>query len=150
MEKKTENLKQAINKVLEFLQIDNPEIELKEEYQTIKVNIKLENDGFLIGEDGNNLKEFEHLLRLLARKQELEQRLFLDINNYRYSQEQGLKEIAKETAHKVLITKEPVKLTGLNAYKRRVVHTELAINPNIATESEGQEPDRYLIVKPYP
>jgi len=38
----------------------------------------------------------------------------------------------------------------MNAYERRIIHMELAINPNVTTESVGEEPNRCLVVKPYP
>jgi len=76
--------------------------------------------------------------------------VILDINNYRHNREEFLKEVAKETAHRVILTKEPIKLPAMNAYERRIIHMELATHPDVATESEGEEPERYLVVKPYP
>jgi len=60
------------------------------------------------------------------------------------------KKIAKDAARKVIVTKKPITLPPMNAYERRIIHMELAINPNVTTESVGEEPNRCLVVKPYP
>ncbi len=143
-------IKKILEEILSFFEINNFNLDVDEEDDALRVDLRLENAGFLIGSDGEHLRDLEHVLRTMLQRQKFEKRVVLDINNYRRGREEFLKEIAKETAHKVKLTKKPVKLPAMNAYERRIIHMELATHPDVATESMGEEPERYLVVKPYP
>lgn len=144
-------MEQIIKNLLSFFNIDDVEVEINEVDENLtNINIRTENGKILIGPDGSVLKDLELIIRLLAQKNNINKKINLDINGYRKYREEQLKKLAKETAHKVIITKNPIKLPPMNAYERRIIHMELAINPNVTTESVGEEPNRYLIVKPYP
>ena len=91
--------------------------------------------------------DFETLLRLVAQKKSLEY-VFVDVNNYRKERERLIVEIAKAAARKVLLTKGEVALPAMNAYERRLVHTELSVRPDVKTESLGEGHGRYVVVKP--
>lgn len=144
-----EQIKQLIEQILSFFDVDFS-VDLSENEETLRVNVKMDDAGFLIGANGDNLRELEFLLRAILQRQNYEKRIFLDINNYRRIREDNLKDLAKEIAHKVILTKKPQILPPMNAYERRIIHMELATNPDIATESEGEGINRHLIVKPYP
>lgn len=144
-------MEEIIKNLLSFFNIDDVEIEINELDENLtNINIKTESGKILIGPNGNILKDLELIIRLLAQRSNINKKINLDINGYRKYREEQLKKLAKETAHKVMITKNPIKLPPMNAYERRIIHMELAINPNVTTESVGEEPNRYLIVKPYP
>ncbi|HNW96560.1 MAG TPA: R3H domain-containing nucleic acid-binding protein [Candidatus Paceibacterota bacterium] len=144
-----EQIKQLIEKIISFFDADSS-VDLSENEDTLRINIRMDDAGFLIGANGDNLRELEFLLRTILQRQNYGKRIFLDINNYRRLREDNLKDLAKEIAHKVTLTKKAHALPPMNAYERRIIHMELATNPDIATESEGEGPDRHLIVKPYP
>ena len=144
-----EQIKQLIEKIISFFDA-NSSVDLSENEDTLRVNIRMDDAGFLIGANGDNLRELEFLLRTILQRQNYGKRIFLDINNYRRLREDNLKDLAKEIANKVTLTKKAHALPPMNAYERRIIHMELATNPDIATESEGEGPDRHLIVKPYP
>lgn len=144
-----EQIKQLIEKIISFFDA-NSSVDLSENEDTLRVNIRMDDAGFLIGANGDNLRELEFLLRTILQRQNYGKRIFLDINNYRRLREDNLKDLAKEIAHKVTLTKKAHALPPMNAYERRIIHMELATNPDITTESEGEGPDRHLIVKPYP
>ena len=114
------------------------------------------------------ITDLEHILRLAARKEQgvllaettndqthtesdtLDTRgfIFIDINNYRKERDRLIVEIAKAAARKCLINKGAISLPAMNAYERRLVHTELATRPDVKTESIGEGPGRYVVVKP--
>lgn len=144
-----EQIKQLVEQILSFFNVGFS-VDLSESEETLRVNVKMDDAGFLIGTNGDNLRELEFLLRAVIQKQNYGKRIFLDINNYRRIREDNLKDLAKEIAHKVILTKKPQILPPMNAYERRIIHMELATNPDIATESEGEGMDRHLTVKPYP
>jgi len=93
------------------------------------------------------ISDLEHLLRMAARKEEGDF-IFVDVNNYRKERERLIVEIAKAAARKALITKGAISLPAMNAYERRLVHTELSTRPDVKTESTGMGHSRYVVVKP--
>lgn len=124
---------------------------LSKKDQTLSVNIKVEEPQILIGERGETLLEIQHLLKIiLKRKTRMEEPLFLDldINDYKKKKTVFLKEMAKGLAEEVVLTKKEKILPSMPAYERRIIHMELADNPNITTESIGEEPERKIVIKP--
>ena len=108
-----------------------------------------ENAKFLIGRSGQNLKALEHILRAVLTKNS-EDTIILDVNDYRKSRAAYLIDVAKQAVTRVRNTQKSEALFPLSAYERRVVHMELAACPDITTESIGAEPQRRVIIKPYP
>ena len=106
--------------------------------------------------DGQWLKEwlpkligdFTHLTRLMGKKLNIEENIYVDLNHYRREREKIIVELAKAAARRAAITKNEVKLPAMNAYERRLVHTELATRPDVTTESLGEKFERCVIVKP--
>ena len=84
---------------------------------------------------------------MVAKKNQKES-IFLDINNYRHDREVLIAELAKAAAKKVFTTKQPVSLPAMNSYERRIVHVELALHPEVKTESAGEGKERYVIIMP--
>ena len=126
---------------------------LPQKDQTLPVNLKTEEPQILIGEGGETLLEIQHLLKTILRKKiEGEERFYLDldINDYKKKKTTYLKEMAKESAEEVVLTKKEKILPPMSAYERRIIHMELASNPNIVTESTGEEPERSVAIRPSP
>jgi predicted RNA-binding protein Jag len=118
----------------------------------------IEDDGrgaLFIYENENMIREnlpiivdaINHLLQMMARKDQ-QRTFFLDINNYRQERENLIAELARAAAKRAVATKESVSLPAMNSYERRLVHVELAIHPEVVTESTGTGKERYVIVKP--
>ncbi len=93
------------------------------------------------------VESVNHLVQMIAKKNG-EAAIFFDINNYRQERENLIAELARAAAKKVLQTKEKVSLPAMNSYERRLVHVELAIHPEVTTESVGDGKERYVVVKP--
>jgi spoIIIJ-associated protein len=74
----------------------------------------------------------------------------LDINDYRMKRLGDLKQDVKDAAKQVRLYGKHVPLRPMSSFERRIVHLLLAEYPDIATESVGQEPDRWVVIKPYP
>ncbi|MDR3582020.1 MAG: R3H domain-containing nucleic acid-binding protein [Candidatus Pacebacteria bacterium] len=88
-----------------------------------------------------------HLAQMVARKNRQES-IFIDINNYRHDRETIIAELARAAAKKAAATKEKISLPNMNSYERRIVHTELAIHPDVRTESVGEGKERYVVIIP--
>lgn len=126
------------------------------ETQTFLV-ASIESDGdlsMLIGKNGQNLTAFDHVARLLvSRKLNTEPgkppvNFIVDVNDYRKSKTNYLVDVARNVAKRVIQTQRAEALLPMNAYERRLVHTELALFKELQTESIGQEPRRRIVVKP--
>ena len=94
------------------------------------------------------VSDLERLVNLLAKKEGMEETIFVDVNNYRKERENIIIELAKAAARKVLLSKEEVTLPAMNAYERRLVHMELSTRPDVKSESMGEGRERHVIVKP--
>jgi spoIIIJ-associated protein len=116
---------------------------------TLMLDAIVADAGILIGEGGVHLTSWEHVLKAKAAK-ELGKHIpiVVDINNYRAQRDSVLREVAKKAARKAVLAKKPVPLPAMNAYERKIVHLELAYRPDVTTESEGEEPERRVVVKP--
>lgn len=107
--------------------------------------------NMLIGEHGANLAYSEHLLKKIIKKKFGEEFKFtLDINDYRMKRLEDLKQDVKSAAKEVRLYQKEVPLRSMSSFERRIVHLLLAEYPDITTESIGQEPERRVVIKPYP
>jgi spoIIIJ-associated protein len=116
---------------------------------TYTVNLSTDDEtGLLIGFRGENINAIQTVLGMMLKGQTGEwYRLVVNVGDYREKQEEKLKELADQSADRAIETKEPQPIYNLTAGQRRVVHMHLSQRSDIATESEGVEPERYLVVK---
>jgi spoIIIJ-associated protein len=94
----------------------------------------------------NILEPTEYLINLVLKKNK-EAPYVIDLNYYRKERERLIIELAKASAKKAKINKEDVHLPPMNSYERRLVHMEIASNPDLKTESVGFGKDRHIIIK---
>jgi len=128
------------------------ETEIKNPQENIvSINLKMSEPKILIGEKGRTLAEIQHLLRaIVARKIEETVLIDLDISDYKKKKYQYLKELARSLADEVSLTKREKVLFPMPASERRIVHLELAARTDITTESSGKDPERKIVIRPYP
>lgn len=148
------SLKKIKGTVEEFFKKMTFEVEIKilpQKDQTIPINIKTSEPQILIGERGQTLTEIQHLLKAILKRQ-IEEPFFidLDISDYKKKKIDYLKEMARAAADEVALSKKEKQLPSMPAYERRIIHLELAARTNVTTESIGQEPERRVVVRPYP
>lgn len=127
------------------------EIEVvKVEEDSFEVNIKTEGEaGLLIGFRGENIQSIQTLLGIMVKNKLGEwKRITVNVGDYREKQENKLKELADSIATRAVETKESQPIYNLNATQRRVVHMYLADRGDVTSESQGEEPNRYLVVSP--
>jgi len=130
------------------------EIEIKTPQDlTIPVEIKLVEPQILIGRRGETLLEIQHLIKIILKRKIVPDKNFyidLDINNYKKKKIEYLRQLARSEADEVSLSKKEKILAPMPAYERRIIHLELATRGDITTESIGEEPERKVIIKPYP
>ena len=103
----------------------------------------------LIGPNGATLESLQELARLsVFRKTGEHSRLMLDIGGYRANRRKELTAMAERTAEKVLKTGRVVRLESMSAFERKCVHDVINATDGIESESEGNEPNRRIVVRP--
>ena len=154
IEQNKEKIVATIKKIVGFMNLDC-QVEIREESDseskaTIVSVYTPDNVRFIIGKNGQNLKAFEHLIRAIFLKNKDSQNIVVDINDYKKSRASFVVDAAKQAVSRVRNTQKAEVLTPMSAYERRIVHMELASYPDVATESIGDEPQRRIVIKPYP
>ena len=105
--------------------------------------------GALIGRKGERLSALQHLVNLmLSRQMGTWTRVLVDVEDYRGRRERQLREIAERAARRVVETGKMLQLEPMPALERRWVHLALKSNPDVATQSIGEEPNRRIVVVP--
>ena len=103
----------------------------------------------LIGPDGATLEALQELTRLaVAQSTGVRSRLMLDVGDYRAKRRADLTALAGETARRVAEAGQPERLAAMNPFERKVVHDVIASVSGVHSESEGEEPNRRVVVLP--
>ena len=124
-------------------------IEVKNKEEIPKYIIFSDNDALLIGKNGKNLKALSTVVnQYLNTELGRNYKFVIDVNEYKEKREHSLERLAKRVAREVATTKIEVKLDSMNSYERRIIHNVLTNNKKVYTESEGEEPNRCVVIKP--
>ena len=134
--------------ILEKMEIyASPSVEIDEEEKLILVDVKGEDTSDLIGKRGQTLDALQYLVSIIANKgDENHYRVKLDTMNYRERRQKTLENLAKNIASKVKKTRKKIVLEPMNPYERRIIHSYLQGDKYVTTKSEGEEPNRKVVV----
>jgi spoIIIJ-associated protein len=114
----------------------------------LRADIYGEDVAFLIGRHGDTLQALNYLSNLIINKEkENYRRVIVDVEDYRQNKEENLRSLANRTAAKVVRYRRPVSLDPMQAYERRIIHTELQNHEYVETVSQGEEPNRCVTVR---
>ena len=123
-------------------------IEIKETEYGFSVVIIGDNSAALIGKEGRTLTSIQNILRQSLKKYgNFNIKVNIDISNYKAKRERNIMYEVKKVCREVLKTKIDAKLDPMNSYERRIVHTVVSDFDNLVTESEGVQPNRYVVIK---
>lgn len=124
-------------------------LEVKKRENGLNISIIADNNSILIGKNGRTLDSITAIIKQSIYNEIGEYYPFtLDVGEYKLEREAKLERLAKKVAREVAYTKVPAKLDPMNSYERRIIHTILADNKKVFTESEGEEPNRCVVIKP--
>ena len=124
-------------------------LEVKKRENGINITVISDNNSILIGKNGRTLEAITLVIKQMIHNEIGEYFPFvLDIGEYKVAREQKLESLAKRTAREVATSKVAAKLDPMNSYERRIIHSILADHRKVTTESEGEEPNRYVVIKP--
>lgn len=103
----------------------------------------------VIGRHGNTINALQYLVGLIAHNRLGQRvRVVIDTEGYRQRREETLRELARAYAKQVKETGQEAVLDALTSFERRIIHTALAGDPDVTTYSEGEEPDRRVVITP--
>lgn len=123
------------------------EIQKRENY--IKINMVSDNNPILIGKNGRTISSLQTLVRQsIQAKLGIRINIILDANEYKEKQQKNIERLAIKLAKDVRKTKVEIKMDSMNSYERRLVHNALSNFKGVTTISEGEEPNRFVVIKP--
>jgi spoIIIJ-associated protein len=137
-----------LERLLDILDVDG-DIDLDVEGDRASVAVVGGQLKTLIGPDGATLEALQELTRLaVAQSTGVRSRLMLDIGGYRAKRRADLTSLAGEAAARVAQSGQPERLAPMNPFERKVVHDVVAAAAGVRSESEGEEPNRRVVVLP--
>lgn len=117
--------------------------------ERIMINLVGDGLGILIGKHGQTLDALQYLTNLAAGKSFRHHYfILLDVENYRERRQDTLEALARRLAGKVKRTGEEVRLEPMAAGERRIIHLALQDDHAVSTDSEGEAPYRYVVIRP--
>ena len=145
-----EALRDLLELVADALDLD-ADVVVEEDDERLTGRLDGDDLGLFIGRHGQTIEAVQHLAqRVVGEKDgaEVRRRVVVDAAGYRERREQVLQRQAEDAAEDALRTGRPVALDAMTSSERRVVHEFLRDRGDVETESEGQEPNRHLVVSP--
>ena len=144
-----ERVRVLIAKVVETMGLE-AEVVVEESDEEIRVAVQGDDVGLLIGKHGSTIDALQHLAIRAAYLNESGDRkaVVVDAAGYRERREAALQRAADQAATDALEYGRAVELEPMGAYERRTVHTYLRDRTDIQTHSEGDEPERRLVITP--
>ena len=124
-------------------------VDMSETDEEIRATVNGDDLGLLIGKRGVTIDSLQHLVyRAAFRGRDERKQVTVDAAGYRERREAALHRMADRAAAEALRDDRPVELEPMRAGERKVVHTYLSERNDIETHSEGDEPDRRLVISP--
>ena len=144
-----EKIKNLVEEFIKLMGL-NLEVYVEEREEDFFVNISGDDSALFIGKRGESIEEFQTLVNAIYNKnkpRDEAKRVSVDSNNYIVKRIETLTNLAKRTAGKVIRERKDFKFEPMNAYERRIIHSALSEHDRVSTESFGNEPNRYIVVK---
>lgn len=139
----------AIGKITHALGIEADVDEYEGDEGEIILDIVGDDLGILIGRHGRTLDALQVLVGAITNRQ-LGRRypVVVDVSGYRHRRRAKIEEIARRAADRAARQHRPIQLRPMTSFDRRVVHVVLRDDRRVTTESEGEEPQRMVVVRP--
>jgi spoIIIJ-associated protein len=143
-----EALEELLEEIVDSLRLD-AEIEVEEQDGVLSGRVAGEDVGLFIGRHGQTIDAVQHLAqRIIFPDGPSAVRVVIDANGYRARRAEALRGAADNAAAEALSSGKPVDMDPLPPFERRIVHEYLRDRGGVETHSEGNEPERYLVITP--
>ena len=141
-------VREMLEEVVDALDVD-AEIQVSDDGEVVTGTLVGEDLGLVIGRHGQTIDALQHLAwRIAVRESDERRRVVIDAAGYRDRRAAALQAQADQAAADALRFSRPVALDAMTASDRKVVHEYLRDRGDVETYSEGDEPDRHLVVAP--
>jgi spoIIIJ-associated protein len=145
-----EALEELLEEIVEDLQLD-AKVAVLERDGVLTGRLDGDNVGLFIGRHGQTIDAVQHLAqRIVFPEGPSSVRVVIDANGYRERRAEALRADADDAADEAVSSGQPVDLDPLPPSERRIVHEYLRDRKDVETHSEGDEPERYLVISPVP
>jgi spoIIIJ-associated protein len=143
-----EALEELLEEIVEDLGLD-AEVEVAEADGVLTGRVEGDDVGLFIGRHGQTIDAVQHLAqRIVFPEGPSSVRVVIDANGYRERRAETLRADADDAADDAVSSGNPVELDPLPPFERRIVHEYLRDRGDVETHSEGDEPERYLVITP--
>jgi spoIIIJ-associated protein len=147
-EEPAERVRALVGRVVHGLGL-HATVDIDEGDDEIRATVNGDDLGLLIGKHGSTIDALQHIaFRAAFRGAEDRKQVTVDAAGYRDRRAAALHRMAERAAAEALEYDRPVELEPMRATERKVVHTYLSERTDVETHSEGDEPDRRLVVSP--
>jgi spoIIIJ-associated protein len=141
-------LRELLEEISDVLGLD-VDVTVEEADGVLTGSLEGDDVGLFIGRHGQTIDAVQHLAqRIVFPGGVSEARVIIDADGYRERRAESLRALALDAAEESLRVGEPVELEPMPASERRIVHEYLRERGDVETHSEGDEPERYLVVEP--
>ena len=140
-------IKETLLKITKDMGFDvNAEVKVRDDI--LNITLFSDKNNLLIGKDGKNMSALSTVVRqIVFNELGYYYKFNLDVGEYKLKQQKNLERMAHRLAREVAKTKVEVKLDPMNSYERRIIHNTLNDDRYVYTESFGEEPNRYVVIK---
>ena len=142
-------VKELVDKLISLMGLDVQTFG-EEREKDFYVNVTGEDSAIFIGKHGESIEQFQTVINYIYNKDKSRddaKHITIDSNKYAERRTETLTNLAKRTAGKVIREHKDFKFEAMNSYERRIIHSALANNDKVITESYGNEPNRCVVVK---
>ncbi|HYI79811.1 MAG TPA: RNA-binding cell elongation regulator Jag/EloR [Thermoleophilaceae bacterium] len=147
-EEPAERLRALVIRVVQELGL-RAEVDITETDEELRATVNGDDLGLLIGKHGATIDALQHLaMRIAFPHSERDKRVVIDAAGYRDRREEALHRQADRAIAEALEYDRPVELEPMRALERKVVHLYVRDRTDVETHSEGDEPDRRLVITP--
>ena len=125
------------------------QVQVEEDDDEVRAALEGDDLGLLIGRHGQMIDAIQHIAyRIACRGTNTRKRVVVDAAGYRERRAVALRAAADQAAEAAIHDRRPIRLEAMTALERKVVHEHLKSRHDVETYSEGEEPDRRLVVAP--
>ena len=140
-------IKETISKITKLMNTES-NLEVRRRDNSISITIFSDNNSILIGKNGKNVAALQLIIRQMVNTKLKEHlSIVIDVGNYKEKRVKSIEILAKRLAREAYKTKTEVTMDSMNSYERRIVHSILADDKYVYTESIGEEPNRKVVIK---
>lgn len=140
-------IKDTINEIISKMNTE-ANLEVRRRDNSISITIFSDNNAILIGKNGKNISALQLLIRQMVNSNLKEPlSIIIDVGNYKEKRARNIEYLAKKLAREAYKTKTEITMDSMNSYERRLVHSALADDKYVYTESIGEEPNRKVVIK---